>query len=632
MNSASRSTFGRLGLVAVAVIFLVAVPLSDTILRGARIDLTENRLYTLAPGTLHVLDGIPEPINLYFFFSNASTARTPFFRTYAGRVRDMLHDFARQSGGKLRVTEIDPVPFSDEEDRATQYGLQGIRLDNSSDPVFMGIAGTNGIGDQQIIPFTDPRKEAFLEYDLAKLVYSLAHPKRPVVGLLSSLPITAGFDPMTQQIRQPWAVVSQLRQVFDLRQLDTGLDRIADEIQVLMLVHPKDLGEQTLYAIDQFVLRGGRLMVFVDPWSEADPGTPEPGDMTGSFGVRSSSLERLFDAWGISVPADTFVADDRYALQVLGPDGRPVRDIGLMGIGEEGIGEEGIDQDDVITAGLGAINMGYAAAISLREAAPVTLTPLIRSSRLAAPLGTAPLAFLQDPSALRDNFRPTGEQYTLAARLNGKVPSAFPEGPPAGTPGDAPAHLGASTEPVNILVVGDTDLLSDRLWVQTQNFFGQLLMNPFANNGDFVMNALDNLLGSSDLIGIRARATFSRPFTRVQELRRAAADRFQASEERLKQQLQDTEQKLSEIQAGRADGDAVLVSPEQQAEIERFRKQRAEIRRELRQVQRNLDRDIERLGNWLKVINIGLVPLLISLISIGVLLLRRRHAGGGRHS
>ncbi|MBW7929973.1 MAG: GldG family protein, partial [Gammaproteobacteria bacterium] len=377
MNSASRSTFGRLGLVAVAVIFLVAVPLSNTILRGARIDLTENRLYTLAPGTLHVLDGIPEPINLYFFFSNAATARTPFFRTYAGRVRDMLHDFARQSGGKLRVTEIDPVPFSDEEDRATQYGLQGIRLDNSSDPVFMGIAGTNSIGDQQIIPFTDPRKEAFLEYDLAKLVYSLAHPERPVVGLLSSLPITAGFDPMTQQIRQPWAVVSQLRQVFDLRQLDTGLDRIADEIQVLMLVHPKDLSEKTLYAIDQFVLRGGRLMVFVDPWSEADPGTPDPGDMTGSFGVRSSSLGRLFDAWGISVPADTFIADDRYALQVLGPDGRPVRDIGLMGIGKEGI-----DQDDVITAGLDAINMGYAAAISLREAAPVTLTPLIRSSRL----------------------------------------------------------------------------------------------------------------------------------------------------------------------------------------------------------------------------------------------------------
>ncbi|MBW7930470.1 MAG: hypothetical protein H3C57_04080, partial [Gammaproteobacteria bacterium] len=252
--------------------------------------------------------------------------------------------------------------------------------------------------------------------------------------------------------------------------------------------------------------------------------------------------------------------------------------------------------------------------------------------RLAAPLGTAPLAFMQDPSTLRDNFRPTGEQYTLAARLNGKVPSAFPDGPPTGTPGDAPAHLGESAAPVNILVVGDTDLLSDRLWVQTQNFFGQLLMNPFANNGDFVMNALDNLLGSSDLIGIRARATFSRPFTRVQELRRAAADRFQASEERLKQQLQDTEQKLSEIQAGRADGDAALLSPEQQAEIERFRNQRVEIRRELRQVQRNLDRDIERLGNWLKVINIGLVPLLISLISIGVLLLRRRHAGGGHRS
>lgn len=624
MSSASRSIFGRLGLVAVAIIFLVAVPLSDTILRDARIDLTENRLYTLSPGTIHVLENIPEAVNLYFFFSDAATTRSPFFRTYADRVRDMLRDFSRASKGKLQFQEIDPLPFSDEEDLATQYGLQGIRIDNSSDPVFMGIAGTNSVGDQQIIPFVDPRKESFLEYDLAKLVYSLAHPQHPVVGLVSSLPITAGFDAMTQQIRQPWAVVSQIRQVFDLRQLDPALTKIDDDVQVIMLVHPKQPSDQTLYALDQFVMRGGRLMVFVDPWSEADPALPDSMDPGAPPASRSSSLDRLFDAWGIRYDEHLFVADDQHALQVMGRDRQPVRDLGLAGLGEDNL-----DQDDVITAGLVSINLGYAGAISLVPDAPVTLTPLIRSSSSSALLETAPLAFLSDPGALRDGFQPSGERYTLAARLNGKVPSAFPDGPPADMPAGAAEHISEAVEAVNIIVVADTDILSDRLWVQVQNVFGQTLTNPFANNGDFIVNALDNMLGSSDLIGIRTRASFSRPFTRVQSLRRAAEGRFQDSQERLQQQLRDTEQKLNEIQSGRADSDTILMTPEQQAEVERFSRQRAEIRRELRQVQRNLDRDIERLGNWLKIINIGLVPLLISIIGLFAVVLRRRASHGG---
>lgn len=627
MSSKSRTAFGHLGLVAVAVIFLVAVPLANVILRGARVDLTENHLYTLAPGTRHILGTIPEPIHLYFFFSASATGKTPFFRSYAGRVRDMLRDFAQQSGGRITFTEVDPVPFSDEEDRATQFGLQGIRLDNSADPLFMGIAGTNSVGDDQVIPFVDPRKEAFLEYDLAKLVYSLAHPKHPVVGLLSSLPISAGFDPMTQQIRQPWAIVNQLRQVFDIRQLEPGLTQIADDVQLVMLVHPKNLGDQALYALDQFVLRGGRLMVFVDPWAEADPGTADAADPMAGPGQRSSNLQRLFDAWGISVTSDSFVGDNRYALQVMGPDGRPVRDIGLLGVSQDGL-----DQDDVVTAGLSLVNMGYAGAISAREKAAVTITPLVHSSDLAAPLGTAGLAFMQDPTLLLASFKPTGQRYTLAARLSGKVPTAFPDGPPPGMPAGTPAQIREASEPVNIVVVADTDLLSDRLWVQTQNFFGQRVANAFANNGDFVVNALDNLLGSNDLIGIRARASFSRPFTRVRDLRRDAEARFRDSEERLQQELRDTEQKLAEIQAGRKDGNALIMTPEQQQEIERFRSQRAGIRKELRQVQRNLDQDIERLGTVLKVINIGLVPLLISIASIIVLLVRRHHRSGGHPS
>ena len=628
MSSSTRSNFGRLGLVALAVLFIVAVMLSNRILRGARIDLTENQLYTLSPGTTEVLGKIAEPLNLYFFYSDKATTDIPYLRSYAGRIRDMLRELAQASNGKLTVTEIDPIPFSDEEDRATQFGLQGIRLDGTTDPVFMGIAGANSVGDDEILPFLDPGKEAFLEYDLAKLVYSLANPKRPVVALLSSLPIDSGFDPMTQQIRQPWAITQQLRQLFELRTLQPGVAAIADDVQVLVVVHPKSLGEATLYAIDQFVLRGGRAMFFVDPWCEADPGMGDPGNPAAmAGGGRSSNLATLFGAWGVSVGTESFVGDDRYALQVMGPQGQPVRDLGLAGIDGESL-----DQDDVVTAGLSLLNMGYAAAITRGEKAAVTVTPLIRSSDLAAPLGTSALGFMSDPALLRAGFKPTGERYTLAARIAGKAPSAYPDGPPAGVPAGGKPHVAVAPEAINVVIVGDVDILSDRLWVRTQDFFGQRVASAFANNGDFVVNALDNLLGSSELIGIRGRAAFTRPFRRVEELRRGAEDKFRATEENLKRELEDTERKLGELQSSRPDQGTMLMSPAQEQEIADFREKRASIRRELRQVQRTLDRDIENLGTVLKAINIGLVPVVISVISVVVLVVRRRQrtAGAGR--
>ena len=451
MSSATRSTFGRLGLVALAVLFIVAIMLSNRVLRGARVDLTENQLYTLAPGTTRVLGNIAEPVNLYFFYSDKATADIPYLRAYAGRVRDMLREFSQYSNGKLTVTEIDPIPFSDDEDRATQFGLQGIRIDGTTDLVFMGVAGTNSVGDDQILPFLDPAKEAFLEYELAKLVYSLANPKRPVVAMLSTLPMDSGFDPMTQQVRQPWAITQQLRQLFEVRTLQPGVAAIGEDVQVLMVVHPKGLPDATLYAIDQFVMRGGRALFFVDPWCEADPGMGDPADPAAGAG-RSSNLDRLFGAWGVRASAERFIGDDRYALQVMGPQGQPVRDLGLAGIDAGSL-----DQEDVVTAGLSLVNMGYAAAIERDEKSPATVTPLVRSSDLSAPLGTSALGFMSDPALLREGFKPTGERYTLAARVAGQLPSAFPDGPPAGAvAGDKP-HLKVAAQAVNVVIVGDAD-------------------------------------------------------------------------------------------------------------------------------------------------------------------------------
>ncbi len=619
MQKRGRLFFDRMGLLVLAGVFLAGVAVI-TLLPAARVDLTENRLYTLSEGTRKIVGSIPEPLNVYLYFSDKATADVPQLRTYAGRVREMLEEFANRSNGQLRLRVVDPLPFSEEEDRATAFGLRPINLGNNADPIYFGIAATNSVGDDETIPFLDPTKEAFLEYDLARLVYSLANPKKPVVGLLSTLPMTAGFDPMTQQIREAWVVTGQLRQLFDLRVLESGLERIEDEIQVLMLVHPKNLPDETLYAIDQFILRGGRALVFADPWAEQDPGDgadPMAAAMGGGGGGRSSDLGPLLRAWGVDLDMANVVGDDRYALTVGRPDGGPVRHLGIIGVTADGM-----SQDDVVTSGLDIVNLAFAGHLARSADAAAELTPVIQSSEQAALLPTARLALASDPDLLRQDFKPTGERYTLAARITGTVPSAFP--------GDGrPGHLATSNGPINVLLVADTDLLSDRLWAQTQEFLGQQLTTAFANNGDVAVNALDNLLGSGDLISIRSRATFQRPFTRVQALRREAELRFRSAEERLQAELQETEARLNELQASRPDQGTEILSAQQEAEIERFQSRRIELRKELRQVQRGLDRDIEQLGTRLKVLNIALVPVLISVASILLVAARRRRRQAG---
>ncbi len=614
-----KPLFSRLGLIALALAFVAGISLINNVFHGVQVDLTENRLYTLSEGTGKILGKIAEPVHVYLFYSDKATTNIPAIRTWAGRVREMLEAFAARSEGKLVLQVIDPLPFSEEEDRANGFGLRPINAGNSADPIYLGVAGTNSVGDEDIIPFLDPAKEAFLEYDLAKLVSTLAKPKKPVIGLLTGLPLTGEFNPMSRQPAQPWVIAEQMRQLFEVRTLDAGIEEIADDIEVLMVVHPKRLPDAALYAIDQFVLGGGRALFFVDPFAEVDRG--DPADPSG--GLRSSSLNRLLDAWGIQVDDTTVVADDRYAMTVgLGADSRPVRHLGVLGIEPAAM-----SPDDIITGSLNLMTFAFPGHISRDQDATASLQPLIESSELAALLPTEQLAIMSDPEMLRAGFEPSGTRHVLAARLGGRVPSAFPKGLPAppGSNTAVPAsHLAAAAEPVNVVLVADTDLLADQLWVQSQDIFGQRVHTAFANNGDFVINALDNLLGSGDLISIRSRATFQRPFTRVQDLRREADARFRSAEQRLQAELQETETRLSELQASRADQGAQILSAEQQAEIERFQARRLQLRKELRQVQRDLDRDIERLGSLLKILNITVVPMIVSIAGLLLVVLRRR--------
>jgi ABC-type uncharacterized transport system involved in gliding motility auxiliary subunit len=384
------------------------------------------------------------------------------------------------------------------------------------------------------------------------------------------------------------------------------------------------LDEGTLYAIDQFIMRGGRALIFVDPQAEALAGADPTGLGIGA-GASSSTLGPLFEAWGVKFDPASVVTDNRYGLAIRGGFQQPMRHIGLLGLDAAAM-----DQSDPITSGLSSVNVGIAGHFELAEGATATLTPLLTSSAESEAMPSDRFQFLPDPEELLSGFTPSGKEYVLAARLEGPLKSAFPDGAPTNEDREesvdaalASSHL-ASTDNANLVLVADVDLLSDRLWVQVQNFLGQRLMTAFASNGDFVINALDNLSGSAALIGLRSRATFTRPFTTVEALRRRADLEFRETEDRLEAELTQTEQRLGELQAARSDGNSLLMSPEQQAEIQRFLDEQVRIRQELRAVRRNLDADIDRLGAWLKAINIALVPLVLTIIALGVVVVRRR--------
>ncbi|MGD8976312.1 MAG: Gldg family protein, partial [Gammaproteobacteria bacterium] len=593
--------------------------LSNTILRGHQLDLTENQLYTISGGTRDLLGSLEEPVQLYFFFSSRATEDIPQLRDYARRVRELLQEFVITAGGKLQLTEIDPLPFSEEEDQASQFGLQAVSLGGAGDPIYMGVAGTNAVDDLEIIEFFQPDREAFLEYDLAKLVYNLSNPQRPVVGLLTSLPMTQGFDPRTGQALQPWVVTTQLEQLFEVRNLDTAVETIDEDISLLVLVHPKNLGDATLYAIDQFVMGGGKLLAFVDPISDAEV-PMDPATASGAlFADRSSNLEPLFNAWGFSVDPTEVVLDAGQALSVNSGTGQAVRHLGMIGARGDSLAAA-----EVITANLDSINLGSAGHVSIQDDAAVEITPLIRSSDQAALTNTERLRFLPDPLALLDDFTASGERYVMAARISGTLESAFPEGPPVTLDEsiDRPEHRAAGDQPAQLIVVADSDLLSDRMWVQVQSFFGQRIFQAFADNGSFAVNGVDNLTGSSDLIAVRSRGTFSRPFERVEALRREAEANFRAQEQTLQQELDETERRLQALQSAKDEDNLLIITPEQQAELLRFQDEKLRIRKALRDVRRNLDRSIEQLGTTLKVVNIGLVPLLLSVAAIFVAMVR----------
>ena len=604
-----KSIYSIASLVLLLVLFVAVSMLSANLLRGFRFDLTENQLFTLSDGTRKILAELQEPVTLYFYFSQDSSREIPQVRSYARRVDELLQEFVNAAGGKLKVQRVDPAPFSEEEDQAAAFGLQAAPVNTAGDSLYLGIAASNTLDEVQVMPFLQPSKEKFLEYDLAKMISSLSHPEKKVLGLLSSLPMQAGFDPATQGMREAWIVYDQLGQLFDIERVDAAAGGLPEDLDVLLLVHPKNLDDAMLYELEQFVLGGGHLIAYLDPFAEADQGDPND-PMAQMQRGSSSSLGGLLASWGVDYDPARVIGDLQFGIGSAG-----TRHIGILSVPAEGMNDE-----DIVTADLQSVNFSSTGWLAPAEGATTTFEALVESSANAAPMDSSRLRFLTNPADLLDGFNPTGDVYALAARISGPASAGIQ--PPQGSEGD---HLSESGEAgINVLLFADTDVLTDRLWAQKQDFFGQGIVSAFADNGTLAVNAVDNMLGNRDLISIRTRATSARPFDRVDEIRVAAEKSYRATEQRLQMELEETERKLTDLQAAKGESELLVISEEQQAEIDRFMDQRIDIRRELRQVQHDLQRDIDRLDRRLKVINIVVVPAFLMAVALTYAWRRRR--------
>jgi len=638
-------------LILCAALFLAVNVLASTMLGGERLDLTQDKLYTLSDGTKHILKNLKQPVTLRLYFSADAASQYPSIRAYADRVEDLLREYSALAGGKLSVRIINPEPFTPQEDEAVSYGLQGAPV-NNGDTLYFGLVGTNQTDKQDVIAFFNQDREQFLEYDLTHLVDKLSNTQRTKIGLMTSLPLQFGPGGAMAAIQggaMPYELYQQIADTYDVEPIDLDTDKISDDISVLVIVNPSNLSDQTLFAIDQFVLGGGRALVFVDPYSEigASAGMRQAASrQPGPKIPDSSNLKKLLNDWGVDMPPHQVVGDLGRAQRVQMNDpssGRKVVDY-LIWVGFR---DGDFSKDDVVTANLSSLNMASVGHLDRTAKATTNFEPLVSTSRNTMILDSAKLRTQPQPDELTREFVSSNSSYTVAARISGNVTTAFPDGPPkaaedtskqddadksddaakADDKDAAPTtqYLKKSVEPINVIVVADTDLWDDKFWAQTQNFLGQRVMIPIADNGAFVINAIDNLTGSNDLISLRSRGTSARPFTLVESIRKDAEHQYLAKEQRLQDDLDQAKKRIAELQSQKpGDSGTALLSPQQQEEIDRFRGQMVVIRRQLRDVQHDLRKDIETLETWTKAVNIGFMPVVVLLIALSVAYTRRR--------
>jgi ABC-type uncharacterized transport system involved in gliding motility auxiliary subunit len=650
-----RSTLAWSGL-ALAAIVLLSVNLTSSIgLKTWSADLTQDRLFTISQGTREILKSIDEPITARLYFSKNLADASPDVARYFDRVRALFEQYRDISGGKLQLSIVDPELFSDAEDKAVAAGLRGLRLNAEGETGYFGLVATNATDNQEVIPFFSPDRESFLEYDVTKLIYSLANPKKRTIGLMTSLPLDGGKSPMRQQPTQPWLIMSQIREFFDVRTIDQNVKQIPADIDVLMVAQPTKLTPEAAYAIDPYVLKGGKLLAFIDPVAE----TAEM-QLLQDKGNGREELAKLLKGWGVTFDHNQVAADIRHARRVQfgggnarGPDNQPmVTDF----VAWLGLDKSSINPNDVLAAGIEEINVASAGVLSKVDGSNIAFTPILQTSSDAQIIEPKKVGFGADPLALLRDYVAGGHKLTLAARLEGETKSAFPEGPPKPAadatkkPDDkdnkdasADASKPAAVTPavkevrpeqvksgkVNVIVVADTDMLADQFWVN-RSMMGQDVVIPTAHNAAFVVGALENLSGSNALIALRGRGVKERPFTLVEDLRRDAEQKFRSKEEALETKLKTAQSELQKIQSSGEGGNGIILTDKEQQAVDKFRGEMLDTRRELRKVKLALRENIDTLDGWLKFANIGLVPLLLGAAAVGLSWRRRRRPKNDR--
>ncbi len=676
-------TIGIIGAFAGVTVALCAFAVASTYaVRGLRLDLTEDRLYSLSPAVAPLVQRLDEPVKLDFYYSAEAAQGMPQIQSYANRVREFLQEVAQASKGRITLRVIDPAPFSEAQDEARAAGIAPLRLDGSGKELMLGLVAKNSVDQSEAMPFLDPNKEPFLEYDVMRLVQSIGKLKKPTIGLLSSLPLAGGgvnpADP--RQPAEPWQIYLQLKQLYQVKDIATTDSALPEGLDALVIVHPRELSTDLLRSIDSYALKGGRILAFLDPHCEAQPSEDR---FSGGSGDKSSDLGPLTRAWGIEWTRSKVVADSTYAQRVRVRSQGPVQVMDyLIWLA---LREDALAKDDPSTGRLSQVNSQTMGAIDIRESNKAAVKPLIESSAESMRLDGVRIQFFPDPEGLMRDFKPEGKRNVLAVRVQGPIEAAYDEaGNPTIAPPEsskpvmlapdgseipatpavpvpeqapvgkgpfqdpAPAALSASAAPAvapaaapepvtqapakaprtgtgNIVIVADADLLADQNWIEQQRM-GNLVLGSrvMADNGAFVLNVLEMFTGDEALLNLRARGKYQRPYDRVEEIRKAAEKQYLDRERELQNQIRQSEARLTELQAQKTPENQLILSPEQEAEVVKLEEQTLAARKELRSVQFNLRREYEGLGTRLMLVNVVAWPLVVAGLA-AIMLVRRSH-------
>lgn len=614
------SAAGIVGLLVVVIGFNLIAAHFKT-----RADLTAEKAYTLSPGTRAILQKLDTPIKIRLYFSQGENApEAVFLKNYAQQVLDLLSEYQQSSRGKITVEKYDPQPDSDAEDSARLDGVEGQML-RSGEKFYLGLA-VSMLDTKETIPFLSPTRERLLEYDLSRAVARVMSPDKPVIGVMSAMPVFGmPSNPMMarmgQQGQEPWTFISELKHDFTVREVPMESDRVPDEVKVLIVIHPKNISEKSLFALDQFVMRGGKLIALVDGFSLMDTRGQNPmqgGQMQGG----SSSLDRLFKAWGIQFDQSKVVADMTFTREVGGRGGRPQTIPTFVFLNGDGI-----NQDDAATAQMDNILLPFAGALTGTPVAGLKETVLLKSSSNSQ-LVEGFLASLSGEQITKD-FKPSNTVYPLGIRLEGKFKTAFPEGAPGEMDTNATnkavsASLKESPDKNAAIIIGDSDFVADQFCVQVQDFFGQRIVQPFNANLTFAQNLVEQMAGDVNLVGSRSKASLNRPFTRIKKMEAQAQENYRSRIKTLEDSLQETQRKLGELQAKKEQGQRFILSPEQQKEVQEFRKKQSEANKELKLLRKNLRQDIDLLENKIKWFNILGMPFLVALSGVVLAVVKRK--------